>query len=455
MIKTFVFWLAEAVSLEMKHLIRGGSTEDLRRFQQQLDRANEIWRSWAVQNDGSVLQVGCGEGILEVPSSKLKDLPAIRQQVGEALESDVSMGIGTEMSEAELALKAAKLRGGEQTMLYGPHVHEIIAAAEQKHDPLEDVLGKLQKAMHDQHPASPVAPAAEASEHSEAEGMRSAISAAAEGAPASPEMTHAASPEDAFHQLAGDQDQKDQQDAQSGEQSKAAIKAAIASVLKQVKGQAQAFAQLQPEFQKAITGLIQGVIAMAHAMDEGQPIQKSEKLEKAEPPKTLGHTSSGEPIYTAAHHLAVLGLSSGAKGFGKNISRIETGQKFHALHADWTAKDHEEAQHAHSAAAAGDWKHPSTAFAGLHARLAGHLQLQKGKLPMPQNKSSKHPLKLPTGSMKQGFGEHPKVKVEHGEGGSSWKQVGSGMITTTADRHAPPVIGTASHPVSSRNPKAR
>ncbi len=85
--------------------------------------------------------------------------------------------------------------------------------------------------------------------------------------------------------------------------------------------------------------------------------------------------------------------------------------------------------------------------------------LEKAQLPMPQ-KTHRVNLHLPAGSTMTGgpgAARHRvgRMKVKHGDGRTTWVSVRAGMVTAVADRHASPVLGTASHPISSRNPAAR
>ncbi len=79
--------------------------------------------------------------------------------------------------------------------------------------------------------------------------------------------------------------------------------------------------------------------------------------------------------------------------------------------------------------------------------------MEKGGLPMP-GASAHHHVVLPPGST---VGKGPsgaagsvaaanKIKVQHSDGGQSWKQVESGMITSTDPSH---------HPTSSREPNGK
>jgi hypothetical protein len=85
------------------------------------------------------------------------------------------------------------------------------------------------------------------------------------------------------------------------------------------------------------------------------------------------------------------------------------------------------------------------------------VSVAKAELPAAKKAPTKHPLVLPPGSIHEGGpGGNPKnvgkVKIKHGDGSTSWIQARSGMVTAVADRQSQPLLGQASHPLSSRNP---
>lgn len=92
------------------------------------------------------------------------------------------------------------------------------------------------------------------------------------------------------------------------------------------------------------------------------------------------------------------------------------------------------------------------------AKLIPHTEsdLEKAQLPMPHAPTHKD-LELPVGTMIEGgpgasTKRVGKIKVRHGNQKTTWIAARSGLVTAVADRHADPVLGTASHPLSSRNP---
>lgn len=100
--------------------------EEVRKVGQAIDAGNRAMKAWVENNGGSLIEMGGDEGSAELPASKLSELPKIRAQYASAVGSTVSVGVGTKMSEADRALIAAKLQGGDRIILYTPEVDDII-----------------------------------------------------------------------------------------------------------------------------------------------------------------------------------------------------------------------------------------------------------------------------------------------------------------------------------------
>lgn len=562
MLKTFVAWYAEELNLEMEHRLIADDPEALRRVQQKLDLADAVWKSWATSNGGSVIAIGNGSGVLEIPPGKLGAIPALQRQYGEALGSRVCIGVGTKLSEAQRALRVAKMRGGDEIVLYTQAVDEELDEAQRPKDSLQSILGEaktdedaVKKALAENpsqggggfggfarggNAVAPMPPMQEASEHSQAEAAAAEASSAASAAPPPPEMTHAAGDlEDAFHKLAGQQDQKDAQDAQAAQSDKAAIKSAIVAVLQKVRGQSAVLGQLKqqaPDAYNAVVGLVQGVIAMAHSLEEAvgpqQAMQKSDDDDKG---SAFKNSDTGEVIVTGPFHdieqvpdewegktvegyvdddgtfmtraeaaerlekaeehpldrdvriLREGGIPASKKQIGdgwpaylhvadgadEDISGVSfrdprTPSRVALIHRStkgpgWQASFFDEkgplsdSQHRTLAEAIRETRHSAMSVEKVWRR---GQDLEKSKLPMPETKTHNN-LELPVGTVKQGgpsanaHGDVGHVKVQHGDGKTSWIQARAGQNTVVADRHGQPILGHAGHPISSRNPIGR
>lgn len=137
--KVFVIWKAVDTAREMRERAFADTPDELRRLQQQIDLSDQVWKSWCLANAGSIITCGNGQGSLDIPASKLALLPALRVQYSQAVGSKVAIGIGGKLSEAQRALKAAELRGGDVIVLYTDDLEDEIAASEKKDDTLHFV----------------------------------------------------------------------------------------------------------------------------------------------------------------------------------------------------------------------------------------------------------------------------------------------------------------------------
>lgn len=256
------------------------------------------------------------EGRAEIDARHLEELPAIRHQYESAVGAPVTIGVGQKLSEADRALLAGKLKGGNQVVLYTPDVeHEIQAAAKPRTEAekVTDAAG-LGKAEVDPAspefsspalnqgqgnagitgghqpaaPKTPQKPVAEGSEHSQGE----AAAAFAEANHVSPEGTHAAQDlESQFHEAAKDSDEDDQPQGEDPH----VLKQRVVQVLQEIKSQAKVIAQLKqvaPKAYEAVMDLVTEMIQIARTLpvagggggqgDKSGEVKKSEKDADAE-----------------------------------------------------------------------------------------------------------------------------------------------------------------------------
>lgn len=120
--------------------------EGLRKLNGRIEAGNAIVKSWVELAGGAMISVTGGEGRATVPAGKLADLARIREQVGSAYESPVSVGVGMKLGEAERALKVTKLQGGNQIRFYSPQVDEELEHERERQNP-DDKLVALGKSM--------------------------------------------------------------------------------------------------------------------------------------------------------------------------------------------------------------------------------------------------------------------------------------------------------------------
>ena len=286
--KVILAWDGDDAGREVKLATLGDDVGEVRQISQSIDNANRIWRSWVEMHGGSVISFAGDEGRAEVAADKLDELPAIRKQYGGAIGGSVSVGVGVKMSEAVKALRAAKIRGGDQIVLFTSEVEDELAAADKKdapHDAVDklaaEFMKKAQPALNEGNgagiqgasiPALPsvAKPKLEGSEHSEGERMNTLM----EHAPAKPEQTNASADlEDRMHEVAQNQDQQDQQQPEA-QSSGNEIRAKVVSVLQQVRAAApmlEQMAQHSPEVYQAVMSMTQVVMAMARELPHDTP----------------------------------------------------------------------------------------------------------------------------------------------------------------------------------------
>lgn len=296
----YISFGADRMEEELDSASQADTPEQIRRINAAIEAGNRIWESWALESGGEVLEIRGFEGRLRMPADCLDNLADMRRRYGQALDSGVSVGVGMKPWEADLALKAAALSGGDRLRLYGPDVQVFLEEQEEREES-EDFLGKADPPLNSpaagggmtgpqgpQTAAGPVAPAAEASEHSENESLRSLIN----NQPPQAEATAAgADLHEQLGSLAGQQQQQDQQEAQAGARAdekgeglkdlRNQVLGAL-QVFQAKKDELQAVAQQDPELHQALLAAVQGMIAMARVVFDGQQEQRPQEVQKAE-----------------------------------------------------------------------------------------------------------------------------------------------------------------------------
>jgi hypothetical protein len=106
--------------------------EEIRRVSSAIEKGNKLFESYALANDGSVIEMGGDEVLIDVTAAALKDLENLRFQYFTATNATVSVGIGKKPSEASKALLAAKLRGRNRSVFYDDDVEKEVKEATEK-----------------------------------------------------------------------------------------------------------------------------------------------------------------------------------------------------------------------------------------------------------------------------------------------------------------------------------
>lgn len=128
----FIAWDGDHIGRKVGQLALDDDEEGLRRVSQTIDSGNRLMASWVQQKRGAMISYGGDEGRARVPADALTELDRIRAQYAQCVGSPVSVGVGIRLSESDKALLSAKLRGGDQIVLYGPQVDEDLKQMQEK-----------------------------------------------------------------------------------------------------------------------------------------------------------------------------------------------------------------------------------------------------------------------------------------------------------------------------------
>jgi hypothetical protein len=130
----FISWKSTA-NIEVESATRNNEPELARRASHAIDSGNMLLESWVLSAGGEmVTQLGI-EGQAKVPADKLDEMPDVLERFEQATDSRISVGVGFEPQEADIALKVAEHRGGKPAVvLYDDDVaresHELEESGE-------------------------------------------------------------------------------------------------------------------------------------------------------------------------------------------------------------------------------------------------------------------------------------------------------------------------------------
>lgn len=282
--RVFVSWAADHLGTQVGQSVMTDDVAEVRRVDQLFAQAGELWRSFALRCDGTVIEDGKGMGRIELGASYLSELPQIVRQYSEAVSVPVSAGIGMKMSQSAKALEDAKKKGN-QIVLWHPDM-EVEEPAELNKAVLAQNAGQgagfaghqVSHRVIDRHP-----------DHEQGEEIKKLVRknpAPKFDQPSAYEL------EESLHNEASKQGEKDQAATQQNDNTKDQLKQQLGKILTVIRAKAPIIAQIQqadPEAYQSVMALVQGVIALAREVlptappaSEGQaPVQKSEELEKA------------------------------------------------------------------------------------------------------------------------------------------------------------------------------
>jgi hypothetical protein len=390
--------------------------EMVRRLNFGLDKGTMLMESWLLRSGGSVIQSGGVDGQASVPADHLDELLDVLRQYQEATESSVAVGVGAESAEALTALRVARHRGGNPSVvLYTP---EVAQEADRDQDgELDPILPAETDALEGEHqPDAPVpsgtmqkAQFGNQPSPGEATKIQQGAVSASHAQPSAPSPVSPppapASPSDSSPppQAGGQPPQGDQ------------LLQAVGQVLMDVKKQLPTLEELKqhnPQAYDSIVAMTQAVIALAQkltggAAPGGAPVQKSEGLEKS---------------LHDLHYKCEYCDKPGTKAL-----RWAEGMAFIPACDEHLERAREQIQK-------------------QYGKPDGEVELDKGEpgaarplKPLRPTPSGHHNLNLPPGSQRD-----QRVKVVHADGSMSWVEVKAGQVTSEDG-----------HPISSRNPGGR
>jgi len=296
----YISWSADQIDRILEDAKRTDEIENVQRIMQAIDNGNELWKSWALSHDGTVVSMSGTEGCIKIGADHLADLVELRERYSKATKSTVSVGVAPKLSESEIALQRAQSEGGDRIQLF-------------MEEDSRDDEGKLSKADKPAlnspaagggmtgpsmaPAAAPAAPVAEGSEHSENEALQNLIDTTPPPPEASgPDMDQL---KDFLSSSADAQGQKDTAEADAAQsandkaEGQKDIKAQILKILKVWKTRGvelEKLSEKDPELYKSMVGMLQTMVAMAKELfgenpaepEAQEPESGSETVSKSE-----------------------------------------------------------------------------------------------------------------------------------------------------------------------------
>ena len=149
----FIVFDGDQTKDRLKLAIEANAADDIRQLNQAIDKANEFVKSWVILHDGSVISIAGAKIRVSIAPEYVEDLPKLKGIYESAIDSPVSIGLGLTLSEADRALKCAKLDGGDKILFYTEDCDKQIEEAEEpEKDEVAQIVEKfgnpLTKAEH-------------------------------------------------------------------------------------------------------------------------------------------------------------------------------------------------------------------------------------------------------------------------------------------------------------------
>lgn len=149
----YVCWDGDKIGRRVGRAVLRDDVGEVRQVDQAINAGNELWRTMALSVGGNVIEIGGDEGRIVIDASHLGKIPAIAENYSETVGATVSVGVGKKLSESAMALVIAKLRGGDQIVIWDQSMQveydEVANAPKSEKDKISDEY--LAKAANDTH----------------------------------------------------------------------------------------------------------------------------------------------------------------------------------------------------------------------------------------------------------------------------------------------------------------
>ena len=256
--KIFISYEADT-SIKEEQASIANEVSEVSRLAQAIDKANEIFKSWAITTGGDIISFAGPYGRIALSPESLEDLPKMQKRYSDSIEGYVSVGVGLTLREADKALAVSKIRGNDKIVFYTPDLEEefqqdreIDQSFEDKF--LGDLLGKAEHPFQNQ-----------------------------------------------FEQII--QEREDAEVAKQAESERntqiGQTKQAVVQILQQVRANSKELEKLKdeaPHLYDSIQKLIQGLIMLGRELQSPQQLAKSEEIKKAVQPVKAKHHIMNYPV---------------------------------------------------------------------------------------------------------------------------------------------------------------
>lgn len=120
----------------------------LSEMSERIDAGLELFRNWATQCGGEIIEAGGDEGLAKVPDTALDLIEEFRANYFQVVGATVSVGVGLKISECTKARELAKLRGKDQTCVFDQNTEQELEL--RLEDTQQDEATKIKTAMGSQ-----------------------------------------------------------------------------------------------------------------------------------------------------------------------------------------------------------------------------------------------------------------------------------------------------------------